>query len=83
MRRVGFLLWMLIMGLLLSACSAADSADCANLPANGPQIKIDSAWSRSAEVAMPSAMATPMGKAMFGTPVSSPMGGTGTKLIAK
>jgi copper(I)-binding protein len=46
--------------LLLAACApAADSADCANLPAGGPTIKIDGAWSRAADVSMSSAMDTP------------------------
>ncbi len=53
MNKFGHLLLILIIGLLLTACSSADSADCANLPANGPKIKIDGAWSRSADVGMP------------------------------
>jgi copper(I)-binding protein len=50
MKKIYFLLFFLTAGLLLSACSAADSANCANLAASGPKIKIDGAWSRAAEM---------------------------------
>lgn len=49
MKKAGIFLLILAVGLLLSACSSADSADCSNLPATGVKIKIDSAWSRTAE----------------------------------
>ena len=74
-RVTSFLLLIMIVGLLLSACSAADSADCANLPANGPKIKIDGAWSRAADIGMPAAMDTP---APGTTTMSSQMGGSVT-----
>ncbi len=48
MKKIGIFL-VLALGLLLAACSPADSADCSNLPAAGGKIKIDGAWSRAAE----------------------------------
>ena len=41
------LFFILSIGLLLAACAPADSADCTNLPSDGPKIKIDGAWSRA------------------------------------
>ena len=47
MKKFVFLLFLLAAGLLLSACAASDSADCTNVPASGPKITIDGAWSRA------------------------------------
>ena len=52
MKKMVFWLFILAVVLLLAACSPADSADCANLPA-GTTIKIDGAWSRTAEISAP------------------------------
>jgi hypothetical protein len=47
-RPLRIIIVLIAVAALLSACAnAADAADCSNLPANGPKIKVEGAWSRA------------------------------------
>lgn len=73
MKKPGFVLLVFVLMVVVAACApAADSANCTNLPANGPKMKIEGPWSRAAEGgAGGMTMGTPAGTATEGMGSSS------------
>ncbi len=49
MRKILFFLIVFLGGLLMTACTASDAADCKNLPPGSLAIRVEDAWSRSTD----------------------------------